>query len=436
MKKYVLSLSFVAMSCSMMAQSGTNSPYSMYGLGKMSEQSQGFNRGMNGVGIAFREHNQVNYINPASYSAIDSLTFIFDVGMTLQNTNFKEGNKSKNAKNADFEYAVGSFRVAKGVGMAFGIVPYSNVGYDYKYKTSVIDNYIQAPAVSSETTNTMSYSGNGGIHQLFLGAGWSPMKGLSIGANFNYLWGTINNYTTSSYSDNYVKSLAKQFTASVHNYKLDFGAQYSHAIGKKGVGTIGVTYSPGHNLASDPECLLITSNSQSSVNDTTVATAVDGLSIPTQLGIGLSYAYSNRWKVGVDYSLQKWSSVKECSYLDASGKSIATTGSYNDRHSIKIGGEYCQNELSRDASKRIRYRAGLGYSSPYLKINGVDGPREISLSAGVGIPIVNTWNNRSVLNVSLQWQNLVAKNMITENALILNIGITFNERWFAKWKFE
>ena len=82
----------------------------------------------------------------------------------------------------------------------------------------------------------------------------------------------------------------------------------------------------------------------------------------------------------------------------------------------------------------------MGYATPYYKIrNGNelrDGAKEISVSAGVGIPIVNTWNNRSTLNVSLKWTNMSAKNLLTENTLMLNIGLTFNERWFAKWKFE
>ena len=109
------------------AQSGTNSPYSQYGLGVLSDQTSGFNRGMNGVGLGFREHNQVNFINPASYSAVDSLSFIFDVGFSGQITNFNESGKKINAKNADFEYAVAAFRVAKGFGVSFGILPYTNV---------------------------------------------------------------------------------------------------------------------------------------------------------------------------------------------------------------------------------------------------------------------------------------------------------------------
>ena len=111
------------------AQSGTNSPYSQYGYGVLADQSSGFNRGMNGLGLGFHEHNQVNFLNPASYSSLDSLTFIFDAGVSGQITNFEENGKKKNAKNADFEYVVAAFRFAPHVGIIFGMVPFTNVGY-------------------------------------------------------------------------------------------------------------------------------------------------------------------------------------------------------------------------------------------------------------------------------------------------------------------
>ena len=53
-----------------------------------------------------------------------------------------------------------------------------------------------------------------------------------------------------------------------------------------------------------------------------------------------------------------------------------------------------------------------------------------------GIPIINGFNNRSVLNISGQWVKRSADNLITENTFRINIGLTFNERWFAKWKVE
>ena len=69
-----------------------------------------------------------------------------------------------------------------------------------------------------------------------------------------------------------------------------------------------------------------------------------------------------------------------------------------------------------------------------MKVNGVDGTKDISVSAGFGIPIVNAYNNRSLLNISAQWVRQDSKAFITENTFRINIGLTFNERWFAKWK--
>ena len=215
----------VAFSALSFAQSGTNSPYSQYGLGQLSEQSSGFNRGMNGLGLGFREHNQINHINPASYSALDSLTFIFDVAMSGQVTNFKEGNRKINANNADFEYAVAGFRAFKHVGVSFGIIPFTNVGYNYSS-----EGYLNG---DRSNTYTNTYTGSGGLHQIYLGAGWEMMKGLSLGANISYLWGTIDRSVINSYSDVYVNTLSKYYKATANSYKIDLGLQYTLNVDKK-----------------------------------------------------------------------------------------------------------------------------------------------------------------------------------------------------------
>ena len=117
------------------AQSGTNSPYSQYGLGDLADQSVGFNKGMGGVGMAFRKGNEVNPLNPASYSSIDSVTMIFDAGLSGQITNYNENGRKLNAKSAGFDYVTGAFRLIKNVGVSFGVMPYSNIGYDYSSTT-------------------------------------------------------------------------------------------------------------------------------------------------------------------------------------------------------------------------------------------------------------------------------------------------------------
>ena len=143
-------------------------------------------------------------------------------------------------------------------------------------------------------------------------------------------------------------------------------------------------------------------------------------------------------KLGVDYQQQQWSKVGFPVYSVTNDvASYAVNKDYfKDRHKLTVGGEYCQNEYGRSFMSRMRYRFGASYTTPYLKINGHDGPKEISVSAGFGIPIVNAINNRSFLNISAQWVNQKAKDLIDTNTFRINIGITFNERWFAKWKVE
>ena len=422
------------------AQSGTNSPYSQYGLGVLADQSIGMSRGMNGVGIGMRERGQVNYLNPASYSSIDSLTFIFDIGMTMQNSNFKEttsmGTKSINAKNANFEYAVASFRLVKHVGMSFGIVPYSNVGYDFQTKSKIISNYVQYPETTSKTTLTTQNEGDGGLHQLYLGAGWAINKRLSIGANVNYFWGTLDQIMTSSYTDTYVKSLLRYYESTVSTVKLDFGVNYTLPLNKKDAMTFGLTFTPGYKMGSSPKCLVITANTQSAVYDSTTYKANDALRIPMQIGFGASWKHLDKWIVAMDYTYQNWSAIKPVKYIDGAGRSMGDTDEYNNRHKINVGAQFCKNAGGRSFGDRIRYRFGMGYASSYLIINEKKGPREISMSAGVGLPIINAYNNRSMLNVSLQWTNTNATGMIRDNTFRINLGLTFNERWFAKWKFE
>lgn len=428
--KKISAAAIIAVACvtPVAAQSGTNSPYSQYGLGLLNEQSSGFNRGMNGLGLGFREHNQVNYLNPASYSAIDSLTFIFDAGLSGQLTNFSENGQRINAKNADFEYAVAGFRVFKHVGVSFGIVPFTNVGYNYS-----ISDFLDG---DRNTTYTNTYNGSGGIHQVYVGAGWEFVKGLSVGANIAYLWGDIDRSVVNSYSDGYINTLSKYYTATVSNYKLDIGLQYSFNLNKKNALAVGLTYGLGHKLNADPTCMVISTNSNTGVADTTSFTVNNGFELPMSYGAGLMWNHNNKLKVGADFTLQKWGGIKYPVYrvINDEQSYELTDDYYSDRYKVTLGGEFCNNEMSRSFFDRVRFRAGVSYATSYYKINGLDGPDEISASIGFGIPIINAYNNRSVLNVSGQWVHSSAKGMLTENTFRINVGITFNERWFMKWK--
>ncbi|MBR1933416.1 MAG: hypothetical protein IJ841_07000 [Prevotella sp.] len=421
-KKLLCGFVAITLSAGALAQSGTNSPYSQYGLGILSDRSQGFSRGMNGVGLALRQGNIANTLNPASYSAIDSLTMIFDLGVSGQITNFKEGGTKVNARNADFEYAVGSFRLLPRLGMAFGVLPYTNVGYSYEATT-----YRDA----TNGTITDAHQGDGGLHEVFIGAGWQVLKPLSVGVNIGYLWGEINRTVTSS-STSYINSMQREYSTSISNYKLEAGLQWQQQISRNDVLTLGATVGIGHNLNNEAKCVV--SNVTNGTDSTFIVN--DAFSLPMVYSAGLAWNHRNQLLVEADFSLRQWGSL-DCPGVNAAGSYTMQSGLLKDSYKLAAGLDYVPNAYSRrNFLQRVHYRLGAGYATPYYNINGKEGPKELSISAGFGIPLQNNWNNRSVLNVSAQWVHTSATNMITENTFRLNLGITFNERWFAKWKID
>ena len=282
------------------SQSGTISPYSQYGLGVLADQSLSFNRGMGGTGLAMRGGTMVNPLNPASYSAVDSLTMLFDAGLSLQLTNFSESGTSVNGRNADFDYAVGLFRMYKHLGVSFGLLPFSDVGYSYS-SSSYLNNTIGS---IKET-----YTGTGGFHQAFVGAGWNPVKPLSIGFNFAYLWGKYNR-SVSSTATTTVNSLSKSYKASVSSYNLTLGMQWQQPLNRKDRLTLGATWGLGHKLGADPTCEIINVNTSTLVSDTTTFTISNGSTTLASFTMP-PYTYSNgtimvsapNMKSGTSYTL-------------------------------------------------------------------------------------------------------------------------------------
>lgn len=410
------------------AQSGTNSPYSQYGLGVLSDQSQGFNRGMDGLGYGLRSGNYVNVLNPASYSSVDSLTMLFDMGLSLQLTNFKDNGTKVNAKNANFEYAVASFRLLPKFGLSAGVLPYTNIGYNYSFSEKI---------GSSSTTTVQSCHGEGGIHQAFVGMGWNMFAGLSIGVNASYLWGSYHKTISVTSNDAKVNSITKGYKSSISSYKIDLGMQYEQKVSKNDAFVIGATVGLGHKLGSDAIVGISNVNSQTGVVQSSADTVTNAFSIPLTIGGGISYRHSNKWLIGFDYSLQKWGELDFPKINENTQQYLMTSGLLRDRSKFTVGGEWTPKAYdSHNFLNRVHYRLGASYATPYYNIGNVKGPTELSVSAGFGIPIFNAWNNRSFLNLSAQWTHTSAKNLIVENSFRINVGLTFNERWFQKWKVK
>ncbi len=405
------------------AQTSTNSPYTRYGFGQLSDQNFGNSQAMGGIAYGLRNGLQVNAANPASYSAVDSLTFIFDAGISLQNANFKEGNIKTNAKNSSVDYLAVQFRLAKGLGFAAGFLPYSIVGYNMS-NTSTVPN--SEDDYGDKTYQTFTRSGEGGLQQVFVGLGYNIFKNLSIGANFSYLYGNITHSAITTFSNSNAFNSARIHKIKVNDYKLDLGLQYSLALNEKQTVNIGAAYSYGHDINSTGY-RIFEKNNNNDVAVQSIDTIQNAFALPHTLGLGATYVYDKRLTIGLDYTLQKWSDVK---FFNENNQ-------FTNRNKISIGAEYLPNPIGRSYLERIRYRVGAYYSSPYTKIDNKDGNKEYGISLGLGIPL-HFYNSRSILNISGQYIKVSPsiKGMLEENYLRINIGLTFNERWFMKWKVD
>ena len=169
-------LMMVAALAGLRAQNVTT-PYSMYGYGILSDRATSMQRQMGSVGYAMNSGRQINVMNPASYAAIDSLTFLFDMGADVTMLWQKEGNVKDNSTGGGLDYITMQFPITKYLGGSIGLLPYSSVGYAF-------GNEIKFGALENQ--------GSGGINQAYFGLG-GKIKGFSLGVNIAYSFGNIVN---------------------------------------------------------------------------------------------------------------------------------------------------------------------------------------------------------------------------------------------------
>lgn len=438
-----------------MAQSsGTYSTYSRFGIGLEGDGVTGFNRGMGGVGIALHSSNRINTLNPASYSTLDSLSMIFDVGASFSFGQQTQGGSRVNTRSASFEYAVMAFRMKPGLGLSLGVMPYTTIRYNFQHISSVGRD----KTTSSEIDNYQTFDGNGGTHRAFIGVGWQPFRKmrhplrlLSIGTNVNLIWGTYDHSMIQSFMLNGAEAgtystLLQNQSATVLTYKIDLGLQLPIVLNNRNLLRTGFIASLGHNVGGEA-----TLKRWTSMGDTTTVNVKDAIDIPYSFGGGLTWENKGMISVSADYRFEKWS---DCSIPVAStnyhGQLVyeARKGYYSDRHRVNVGAEFYPAVLNRGHNatylERCRYRLGAFYSTPYMKVSYTNsselenGPCEYGITAGVGLPITNRINNRSIVNVAFQWlrRQPSSTNLITENYFMIHVGLSFNERWFMKYKIE
>ena len=444
--KFALLLAaIVLMAGEIAAQTGVNSPSSRYGFGSMADRSMGFNKAMGGVAQGFRSGQEINPANPAAYSAVDSLTALFDIGFSLHNGNYDMGGQKQNAKNASFDYFAFQFRAFRRVGIALGVQPYTNIDYSFSSETETIEE-------EQEITVGSTFAGTGGLHQVFLGAGWQPIKYFALGVNAKFIYGDYSHASTVSFSESSAYSMIRGYTADIATFSFDIGAQVIIPIDAKNRVTLGATFTPGHDVNNKAVRYTETVNSSSYIQGYTNDTIRRAFQLPTRIAAGVTYERIGKLRVGADFELEQWS---KCKFPDNDTESTGTyTTSTNllyDYWRVSLGGEYTPDQYSRHYFSRVSYKLGGYYARTYTKIDQTgtvtDKPYEYGISAGLSFPIQNRnlWYNSPKVHITFSYVHAelpylgstsLTPGVLKENYLKLSIGLTFSERWFYKWKVD
>ncbi|GAB1415906.1 outer membrane protein transport protein [Paludibacter sp.] len=396
------------------AQNNTNSPYTRFGYGEIVDVNSGEQRAMGGVAFGLRNGNSINPANPASYSTVDSTTFMFDVGFTGLFSNFVAPNGRKSSFNSNLEYVNLQFPITKWLGFSAGMLPYSFSGYNF-YDT----DSVQIPGNSSTptyTNYTRGYSGSGGVSQIYSGLGLKFLKNFSLGVNAYYMFGDVNNTRTLSFANENMSSSQsiQDNEISIKSFRFRYGLQYFQNINKKHDLTVGVVYENRSPLNGN----FIQYNIAIPTDTITYNKAFE---TPTVLGAGINYTFNNQLSVSADYMLQQW------------GKALffGATDSLHNRTKIAIGAEYISNPRGNKYTDRIKYRFGLNLHNPYYEVAGNNSMNNFGISFGIGLPLKTS---NTMINAAVEYGKVGNKSILREDYFKLTFNATFNENWFFKRK--
>jgi len=425
----VLAFSFLALTvCSQ--NLNTYSPYSRFGVGIISNQGFTQNLGMGGISQVIRNPYAINYLNPASYSAQDSMSFIFDFGVQGSSTTFAGYDQylkkyTANSSTGGIHHISIAFPVSKKWGVAAGIAPFSNVGYSmFRYETDPV-------LLSTFGRIKYEHIGRGGINQLFVGTGYSPVKNLSVGFNLLYYFGSLdynNNILFPASTDDYTNAFIKSSLV-VSDISYNIGFQYAIILNKETKSSliIGATVENKQSINLKHKWIVDLQGNNSNFIDSVVPynDLKKSFTLPTSISTGFAYNHKNKLLASVEYFTQDWSKTEAFNTNDPLSK----------METFRTGIEYTPNVKDlKSYFKKVNYRFG-GY---YKNSNILVGSTQISdygITFGVGLPIRS--NTRFNVSFELGKRGTNENYLIKETYGLINLSITFHDSpWFFKRKYN
>ena len=408
-------------------QTENNSPYSRFGIGDIAHHSFGKNRALGGMSFGLRDPNAIVIANPASLSARDTMSFLFEFGVIGKSTELNSGDLTDKFDDINFNHLAIAFPITKRIGTSIGIIPYSNQNYN------IISTIREGDLLYNPATGDLDckYIGTGGINQFFIGNALKLNKNLSLGFNFSYLFGTLERIRTLSFVDRYDFYNSKYSDKTIiGDIKFDWGLQYTANLKHDLELTVGAIFSSNTKLSAKQEVLqenIVYSVDPGIYIDTVQNYSDDNghIFLPGKIGAGFTFKKSDKLMIGADYYSQNWSDAKFFGKSD----------SLQNTNTIRGGIEFVPNSRDlRNYLNSIHYRIGGHYSNTYLQLNR-EQLTDFGISFGLGLPLRGS---RSIFNIAFELgqRGTLDNNLIKEKYGILSFSLTLYDFWFKKRKFD
>lgn len=403
------------------AQENTSSPYSYYGIGEVRFRGTIESRSMAGLSV-FSDSIHINLLNPAFYSYLKLTTF--SVGGSYLTTKLKTNDESEKARRATLDYLAVAFPVGSKAGVGFGLLPYSAVGYKVRTQ-EVFDNIDMI----------RTYRGEGGLNKVFAGSSYRLGKSLTLGAEFQYYFGKIES-TSEVESANVLEGIqygTKESNESqAGGFGANFGLTYNKSIHNKLMVFAAASFAPSNIIKYQNNRRLTTFQrfvaGAITIDVDTLTVADSRIKMPNRLTLGGGLGEDKKWMVGAEAEFRDGSDLGN--RFDLSGD-VAFSSSQR----FSIGGYFIpQFNAFSNYLRRIVYRGGLRYETTGLVLNGKH-ITDAAATLGFGLPLGGTFSN---INIGLEYgkRGTRAVGLVEENYFNFSVGLSFNDRWFLRRKYD
>lgn len=401
----------------------TRSPYTSFGIGEPYGNALVNNQGMAGVGVSQPQFYFINNINPALL-VYNSIHTVFQAGIIMERRAIVGDTLREISKGGNMNYLVTAFPIKPGKWTtSVGLMPYSSVNYKLKYKDEIIG--------SSEQVNVIE-EGSGGLTQLYWSNGVRLTEDFAVGLKSSYIFSSIintykNQLINSPQPVNYIAAVEEK--SYVRDFTFGTGISFSKdsLFNKDRYRlSVGAVYNFGNDLAARKTDRLYRTNAIGDTTDVSVlpSSKKGSYYIPPSLTVGVSLSRGLNWSLGSEFSYQDWSTFKNVNNQN---------GGLEKSWRVALGGEVTPDPFgSQNYLKSLTYRAGLSLEqNPFLANNNA--VKDIGINFGLTLPA-----GRSSLDLAFKYgkRGNKSENTLEETYFKIYFGITFNDQWFIKRKFD